>query len=145
MCLSFIQTCRHRQAQSSYPPMRVMLGRAALKHRFTWTFNSRRARPHVSPRSRWSLTPPSHPYRLCRRRLFSSALVHPCGRLLIRKRDALCCPDFPLAPCSMQATGRPAVSLQCKGTVFSLFPAELFHKNVSLQRKRSSREYSFTK
>lgn len=39
------------------------LGRAALRHRFTWTFNSRRARPDVSPRSRWSLTPPSHPYR----------------------------------------------------------------------------------
>ena len=29
------------------------------------------------------------------RRLFSSALIKPHGLLRVRKRDALCCPDFP--------------------------------------------------
>ena len=29
-------------------------------------------------------------------RLFSSVLSGPCGPLPVRKRDALCCPDFPL-------------------------------------------------
>ena len=40
------------------------------------------------------------------RRLFSSALLYPCGQLSVRKWDALCCPDFPLAPMT-QATSRP--------------------------------------
>ena len=32
------------------------------------------------------------------RRFFSSARVHPCGRLPIKKQIALCCPDFPHVP-----------------------------------------------
>ena len=42
------------------------------------------------------------------RRFFSSARVHPCGRLPIKKQIALCCPDFPPAPLRTHAASRPA-------------------------------------
>ena len=51
----------------------------------------------MSPYRWWALTPPSHPYLACARRFFSSALLNPHGLLLIRKWDALGCPDFPLS------------------------------------------------
>ena len=41
------------------------------------------------------------------RRLFSSALIKPRGLLLVRKRDALCCPDFPqISPGYQRQTAR---------------------------------------
>lgn len=49
------------------------------------------------PRSRWSLTPPSHPYHL-HRGFGGYFLLHytrSYPRLPVRKHDALCCPDFP--------------------------------------------------
>ena len=54
----------------------------------------------MSPRAWWALTPPSHPCRQALqllRRLFSSARSDPREPLPVRKRNALCCPDFPLA------------------------------------------------
>ena len=59
----------------------------------------------VSPLRWWALTPPSHPYLLVSRRLFSSTLLCPRGRLPVKKWNALCCPDFPPASrrCTRQA------------------------------------------
>lgn len=45
------------------------------------------------------------------RRLFSSALLSSRELLPIKKRNALCCPDFPPASYRMHATGRPAGSI----------------------------------
>ncbi len=74
----------------------------------------------VSPQGRWALTPPSHPYRdPGAGRLFSSALLYPRGQLSVRKWDALCCPDFPHAPCG--TSGRPA---------YCLFWLQKYGKNV---------------
>ena len=44
-----------------------------------------------------------------RRRLFSSARVRLHRRLPIKKRNALCCPDFPHRITRMRATNCPAV------------------------------------
>lgn len=44
--------------------------------------------------------------RTVRRRLFSSALLSPRGLLPVKKRNALCCPDFPLAPRPGSGCGR---------------------------------------
>lgn len=52
----------------------------------------------MSPCGWWALTPPSHPYQPESWRFFSSALINPRGLLPIKKRNALCCPDFPPAP-----------------------------------------------
>ena len=55
-------------------------------------------------------------------RLFSSTLIHPCERLPVKKQNALCCPDFPLAlrACAQgPAADRPAVLLCCLRDVAS--------------------------
>lgn len=62
----------------------------------------------MSPPAWWALAPPSHPYHPCGWRLFSSTCPDPCGPLLIRKRDVLRCPDFPLAYKYRPATSRSA-------------------------------------
>ena len=44
-----------------------------------------------------------------RRRLFSSVLLSPHGLLPVKKRNALCCPDFPLVPlrfCNIHRQGQ---------------------------------------
>ena len=67
----------------------------------------------MSPHDRWALTPPSHPYLWCYhptsrrrqdapRRLFSSARLNPHELLPIKKRSALCCPDFPPTPLTLR-------------------------------------------
>ena len=60
----------------------------------------------MSPSGRWALTPPSHPYRPCGRRFFSSARSNPRGLLPVKKWNALCCPDFPLP--AETGSGKPA-------------------------------------
>ena len=55
-------------------------------------------------------------------RFFSSTSTDPRGPLSVRKRDALCCPDFPLAlwACTQgPAADRPAVLLCCLRDVAS--------------------------
>lgn len=49
-------------------------------------------------RSRWALTPPFHPYQPGVGGYFLSHSPQRRRRLSVRKRGALCCPDFPLAP-----------------------------------------------
>ncbi len=44
----------------------------------------------------WALAPPSHPYRGCPWRLFSSPYLCPREHLLFQELGTLCCPDFPL-------------------------------------------------
>ena len=68
----------------------------------------------MSPHDWWALTPPSHPYlwnchleiQDAPRRLFSSARLNPHGLLPIKKRSALCCPDFPPAPLTLHERQR---------------------------------------
>ena len=102
--LSFIRAPCHHDALSFYP---------LTCHRYNIHYNrTRTSSPqtlvymnfqllmctaHMSPCAWWALTPPSHPYKPCGLRLFSSTLIHPCGRLPIKKQNALCCPDFPPA------------------------------------------------
>ena len=87
------------------------MGRATLLAPVYMTLQLPRRTALASPQGRWALTPPSHPCRRAgaRRRLFSSALLRPRGRLSVRKWDALCCPDFPPAPV-VQAADRPTAS-----------------------------------
>ncbi len=87
------------------------MGRATLLTPVYMTLQLPRRTALASPQGRWALTPPSHPCRRAgaRRRLFSSALLHPRGWLSVRKWDALCCPDFPPAPV-VQAADRPTAS-----------------------------------
>ena len=91
------------------------MGRATLLTPVYMTLQLPRRTALASPQGRWALTPPSHPCRRAgaRRRLFSSALLHPRGWLSVRKWDALCCPDFPPAPV-VQAAGRPTASQGAK-------------------------------
>ncbi len=63
------------------------IGRAALKHRYTWPFNPRFARPVRRRNRRCALTTPSHPYHNKLWRLFSSATytladIFPLGSLV---------------------------------------------------------------
>ena len=84
----------------------LRLGRAALVTPVYMDFQPSGCTARMSPCGWWALTPPSHPYLLCvksidahacSRRLFSSTLAGSREPLLIKKRSALCCPDFPLA------------------------------------------------
>ena len=75
----------------------------------------------MSPRAWWALTPPSHPCRQALRllrRLFSSARSDPREPLPVRKRDALCCPDFPLL---CLVSGRTQAEQRQAGSLIFLF------------------------
>ena len=89
---------------SFYPPARTGRPQAPVYMNFQHPGCTAR----MSPCAWWALTPPSHPYPYGR--LFSSASTSPRGLLPVRKRIALCCPDFPL---SLQgtATSRHALHL----------------------------------
>ena len=51
-------------------------------------------------------------------RLFSSALICPRGQLPVRKRSALCCPDFPHAPPGrMRQTARLVSKISLSGSI----------------------------
>ena len=70
-------------------------------------------------------------------RLFSSALICPRGQLPVRKRSALCCPDFPHAPPGrMRQTARLVSKislLRGKITIFMADKRQIRGKNVLLQ------------
>ena len=111
-CLSFICAARCRTAVSFYPLART--GRPQMPVYMNFQRPMRTAR--LSPDAWWALTPPSHPYhtraRSAHGRLFSSALISPRGLLPIKKRTALCCPDFPRPRLRRAAfaTDRPAAN-----------------------------------
>lgn len=110
-CLPFIRACRCRHALSFYPPAyrstRERIRASNPLPPVYANFQLPMCTARMSPHGWWALTPPSHPYLLSfqgrsrgektRRRFFSSALIRPHGRLPVKKRDALCCPDFPPA------------------------------------------------
>ena len=74
--------------------------------------------PHVAMRPVGSYPTFSPLPRLVAGRLFSSALPDPRGPLPVKKRVALCCPDFPPAPpLARSARGRPSGCLPLKGEV----------------------------
>ena len=70
-------------------------------------------------------------------RLFSSALICPRGQLPVRKRSALCCPDFPHAPPGrMRQTARLVSKISLSGGKITIFMADkrqIRGKNVLLQ------------
>lgn len=70
-------------------------------------------------------------------RLFSSALICPRGQLPVRKRSALCCPDFPHAPPGrMRQTARLVSKISLLRSKFTIFIADkrqIRGKNVLLQ------------
>lgn len=85
------------------------LGRAALRCRYTWSFNPSGVRLPVSPPGPVSLYLTFSPIpRPEARLLFSVTLLYPFGYLPVRKDGALCCPDFPLPVVGPGATDRPA-------------------------------------
>lgn len=60
------------------------------------------------------------------RRLFSSALIKPHGLLRVRKRDALCCPDFPqISPGYQRQTVRLLFVCSAKLINSACFPVML--------------------
>ena len=60
------------------------------------------------------------------RRLFSSALIKPHGLLRVRKRDALCCPDFPqISPGYQRQTARLLFVCSAKLINSACFPIML--------------------
>ena len=85
----------------------LRLGRAALScgAGIRELSTSRMHGPDVAIRPVGSY-PPSHPYRPCGRRFFSSARSNPRGLLPVKKWNALCCPDFPLP--AEAGSGKPA-------------------------------------
>ena len=124
------------------PRRKQDFGRATLSHRFTRTFNLRCARHRCRHRCQRALTPFSHPYLSAapkgkEGRLFSSALICPRGQLPVRKRSALCCPDFPHAPPGrMRQTARLVSKislLRGKFTIFIADKRQIRGKNVLLQ------------
>lgn len=71
-------------------------GRAALKRRYTWSFNPSGVRLVTSPPRPVSSYLTFSPFpRPEARLLFSVTLPYPFGYLPVRKDGALCCPDFP--------------------------------------------------
>ena len=88
-CLSFIYTMCHHIAQAFYPPAWASNPQTPVYMNLQPPRHTARTSLH----GRWALTPPSHPYPCGR--LFSSALLHLCKWLSVRKWSALCCPDFP--------------------------------------------------
>ena len=75
-CLSFIRTCRCRQALSFYPPTLNrrghpgatclrFIGRATLNALVYMNFQLPMCTARMSPHGWWALTPPSHPYPKC--------------------------------------------------------------------------------
>ena len=99
--LSFIQTVCHHTAQAFYP-----LAWAGNPHR--QGFHSSPSPVYMnlqlpgctatmSPSRWWALTPPSHPYPRAGAVLFFCISPAVADCFYIRKWDALCCPDFPLA------------------------------------------------
>ena len=107
-CLPFIHDQCYHWPLSFYPPARA--GRPLLWSPVYMNFQLPGCTAPVSPLAWWALAPPSHPYPACAWRLFSSTSTGPCEPLSVRKRDALCCPDFPLASRALGvwASGRPA-------------------------------------
>ncbi len=85
------------------------LGRAALRRRYTWSFNPSGVRLPVLPPGPVSFYLTFSPIpRPEARLLFSVTLLYPFGYLPVRKDGALCCPDFPLPVVGPGATDRPA-------------------------------------
>lgn len=76
--------------------------------------------------------PAFSPLPSLRRRLFSSAFTDPCESLSVRKRDALCCPDFPLVYSSAEPNGSGILSTSDKP--FNCFPAAKLN-NIFKMRK----------
>ena len=116
-CLSFIYYRCHHRSLSFYPPARA--SSPLFCSLVYMNFQLPACTASVSPLIWWALAPPSHPYPHRGGRFFSSALTDPCGPLSVRKRDALCCPDFPL-PClrkDRSATSRFTASA-CKDSDF---------------------------
>lgn len=72
-------------------------------------------------------------------RLFSSTLIYPYEQLLVRKRDALCCPDFPPAPWRVQAASRPAAASRREVTFF------LAHQGIAKKKCVPLPHFLFTK
>lgn len=81
-------------AASSNLPLDI--GRATLNCRYTWSCNPQGVRPECVTTSAVGSYPTFSPLP-CTRRFFSVTLLHPHGRLPVRKCGTLCCPDFPLS------------------------------------------------
>ena len=101
--LSFIYAMCHHIAKAFYPPAWASNPQTPVYMNLQPPRHTARTSLH----GRWALTPPSHPYPCGR--LFSSALLHLCRWLSVRKWSALCCPDFPPLPLLATATDRPTV------------------------------------
>ena len=85
--------------------------------------------PHVAMRPVGSYPTFSPLPRLVAGRLFSSALPDPRGPLPVKKRVALCCPDFPPAPpLARSARGRPSGCLPLKGEGTKKTPTAAPHR-----------------
>lgn len=113
-CPSFIWMCCHQHTLSFYPLMcaRKHSDEPPWWHQFTWTFNFRGAQlvcrhttggllPHLltlASHNTCHYWPTTLRLRAEKWRLFSSARIRSHERLLIKKRNALCCPDFPRLP-----------------------------------------------
>lgn len=94
-CLPFIQDLCHHRPQSFYPPAWAgypLLSCAGLHELSTLGMYS--ANVTISLVGSYSTFSPL-PFT---RRLFSSTFAGSREPLPVRKRDALCCPDFPLVP-----------------------------------------------
>ena len=113
-CPSFIWMCCHQHTLSFYPLMctRKHSDEPPWWHQFTWTFNFRGAQlvcrhttggllPHLltlTSHNTCHFWPTTLRLRAEKWRLFSSARIRSHERLPIKKRNALCCPDFPRLP-----------------------------------------------
>lgn len=84
------------------------LGRAALRRRYTWSFNPSGVRLPVSPPEPVSSYLTFSPLTRGAGLFFSVTLLYPFGYLPVRKDGALRCPDFPPRHLSAGATDRPA-------------------------------------
>ena len=102
----------------------LRLGRTALITPVYANFQLPECTARTSPYVWWALASPSHPYPSPSwgeelGRLFSSTLTKSHDLLPVRKRDVLCCPDFPLARSPPEVRNRPATSRTT--AIFSLF------------------------
>ncbi len=82
---------RCRGPHATYPKARRAAVSPSVRSCSGWSLH----RPSSSPKKRWALTPPFHPYRAMARRFISVALVWESPPLDVIQHPALWSPDFP--------------------------------------------------
>ena len=100
-CLPFIYSVNLSTAQAFHPPSFTLRNRADNPRTMVYmNLQPPDGTACQSPDSRWSLTPPSHPYPCLSGA--GGCFLLPCPAVAdsfyFQKWGVLCCPDFPLAP-----------------------------------------------